>query len=58
MSQSAYARLAVFALHRVILLDFIKRAALTDALTGIDNRRVFDAIFEKYMALQKSITNP
>lgn len=57
-SLSAYARLAAFALHRVRLLDFMKRAALTDALTGIYNRRVFDAILEKYMALAKRYNEP
>ncbi|MCF6149837.1 MAG: diguanylate cyclase [Candidatus Kuenenia sp.] len=43
--------LASSALYRVRLLEYSKHAAITDALTGIYNRRFFDEMLEKQIAL-------
>ncbi|MBM4055266.1 MAG: sensor domain-containing diguanylate cyclase [Planctomycetes bacterium] len=43
--------LASSALYRVRLLEYSKHAAITDALTGIYNRRFFDEMLGKQIAL-------
>lgn len=48
-----YIGLAMSALQRIRLMDFAKRTAITDALTGIYNRRFFDEMLKKQLALTK-----
>lgn len=50
---SAYIGLTASALHRVRLMETTKRASITDALTGVYNRRFFDEMIEKHIALAK-----
>lgn len=50
---STYVGMAASALHRVQLMDLTRHAAITDALTGAYNRRFFDEILEKQMALAR-----
>lgn len=50
-----YAGLASSALYRVRLMEFTKHAAITDALTDVYNRRFFEDMFEKQLALTISI---
>lgn len=53
-----YRGLASAALSRVRLMEFTKHAAITDALTGVYNRRFFDDMFEKQLALAKRSNEP
>lgn len=50
--------LASSALYRVRLLEYSKHAAITDALTGIYNRRFFDDMLEKQIALSSRNKEP
>ena len=43
---------------QVRLMEFTKHAAITDALTGVYNRRFFDDMFEKQLALAKRSNEP
>lgn len=52
-SLTAYVGMAASALHRVRLLRVTRNAAITDALTGIYNRRFFDEMLEKQITLAK-----
>ena len=53
-----YAGLASSALYRVRLMEFTKHAAITDVLTGAYNRRFFEDMFEKQLALAKRSNEP
>ncbi len=53
-----YAGLASSALYRVRLMEFTKHAAITDALTGAYNRRFFEDMFERQLALAKRSNEP
>src|SRR3989339_904664 len=55
---SAYMGLVSNALHRVRLTSITKLAAITDALTGVYNRRYFDGTLEKLVALAKRYNEP
>ena len=55
---STYAGLAASALHRIRLMEMTKHASVTDALTGIYNRRFFNEIIEKQLALAKRHNEP
>lgn len=55
---STYAGLASSALHRIRLMEMTKRASVTDVLTGIYNRRFFNEILEKQLALAKRHNEP
>ncbi|MEK7297106.1 MAG: diguanylate cyclase, partial [Planctomycetota bacterium] len=55
---STYAGLASSALHRIRLLEMTKHASVTDSLTGIYNRRFFNEIMEKQLALAKRHNEP
>ncbi len=48
-----YTELTASALQRVRLMDATRRAAITDALTGVYNRRFFDEMLKKQIALAK-----
>jgi diguanylate cyclase (GGDEF)-like protein len=48
---NAYVGIAASALHRVRLLSITRNAAVTDALTGIYNRRFFDEMLLKQITL-------
>jgi len=50
---ATYVGLAMSALQRIRLMNFAKRTAITDALTGIYNRRFFDEMLKKQLALTK-----
>lgn len=50
---STYVGMAASALHRVQLMGLTRRAAVTDALTGAYNRRFFDEMLEKQLALAR-----
>ena len=55
---SAYIGLMANAIHRVRLTNITKLAAITDALTGVYNRRYFDDMLEKFTALTKRYNEP
>ena len=55
---STYVGMAAAALHRVQLMDITRRAAVTDALTGVYNRRFFDEMLEKQLALARRHNEP
>ena len=55
---STYAGLASSALHRIRLMEMTKHASVTDVLTGIYNRRFFNEILEKQLALAKRRNEP
>jgi diguanylate cyclase (GGDEF)-like protein/PAS domain S-box-containing protein len=55
---STYVGMAAAALHRVQLMDITRRAAVTDSLTGVYNRRFFDEMLEKQMALARRHNEP
>ncbi len=55
---STYGGLASSALHRIQLMEMAKHASVTDALTGIYNRRFFNEIVEKQLALAKRRSEP
>ncbi|HJW86787.1 MAG TPA: GGDEF domain-containing protein, partial [Candidatus Brocadiaceae bacterium] len=55
---STYAGLASSALHRIRLMEMAKHTSVTDALTGIYNRRFFNEIIEKQLALAKRRNEP
>jgi len=55
---STYTGLASSALYRVRLMEFTKRTSITDALTGLYNRRFFDEMIEKQVALAKRHNEP
>jgi len=55
---STYAGLASSALHRIRLMETTKHASVTDVLTGIYNRRFFNEIMEKQLALAKRHNEP
>ncbi|MBI2470172.1 MAG: diguanylate cyclase [Planctomycetes bacterium] len=55
---STYAGLTANAIHRVRLTGITKLAAITDALTGVYNRRYFDDMLEKLVALTKRYNEP
>lgn len=55
---STYIGLASSALYRVRLMEFTKRTSITDVLTGIYNRRFFDEMIEKQIALAKRHNEP
>lgn len=48
-----YVGLTASALQRVRLIDLTRRAAITDSLTGAYNRRFFDEMLKKQIALAK-----
>lgn len=50
---STYVGLTASALHRVRLMETTKQTSVTDALTGVYNRRFFDEMIEKQIALAK-----
>ncbi|MCF6148262.1 MAG: diguanylate cyclase [Candidatus Kuenenia sp.] len=50
---ATYVGLAMSALQRIRLMNFAKRTAITDALTGVYNRRFFDEMLKKQLALTK-----
>ncbi len=50
---STYIGLTASALHRVRLMETTKQTSVTDALTGVYNRRFFDEMIEKQIALAK-----
>ncbi|MEK6738409.1 MAG: diguanylate cyclase, partial [Planctomycetota bacterium] len=55
---STYAGLASSALHRIRLMEMTRHASVTDVLTGIYNRRFFNEILEKQLALAKRHNEP
>ncbi len=55
---STYVGLASSALHRIRLMEMTKHASVTDVLTGIYNRRFFNEILEKQLALAKRRNEP
>lgn len=55
-TMKSHAGLVAVALQRVRLMDTTKHAAVTDTLTGIYNRRFFDEILEKQIALSKRLS--
>ncbi|MEK7359382.1 MAG: diguanylate cyclase, partial [Planctomycetota bacterium] len=55
---STYAGLASSALHRIRLMEMARHASVTDVLTGIYNRRFFNEILEKQLALAKRHNEP
>ena len=50
---TTYVGIASSAIYRVRLIEINKRASITDALTGIYNRRFFDEMLGKQIALCK-----
>ncbi|MBI2471160.1 MAG: diguanylate cyclase [Planctomycetes bacterium] len=55
---SAYVGIASSAIYRVRLIENKKQASITDALTGIYNRRFFDEMLGKQIALAKRGNEP
>ncbi len=55
---STYTGLAGSALHRIRLMNSARWASITDALTGAYNRRFFDEMMKKQMALAKRHHEP
>lgn len=53
-----YVGLTASALQRVRLIDLTRRAAITDSLTGAYNRRFFDEMLKKQIALAKRRSEP
>lgn len=53
-----YVGLTASALQRVRLIDITRRAAITDSLTGAYNRRFFDEMLKKQIALAKRRNEP
>lgn len=53
-----YVGLTASALQRVRLIDLTRRAAITDSLTGAYNRRFFDEMLKKQIALAKRRNEP
>jgi diguanylate cyclase (GGDEF)-like protein/PAS domain S-box-containing protein len=55
---TAYVGIASSAIYRVRLVEINKRASITDALTDIYNRRFFDEMLGKQIALAKRSNEP
>ncbi|MDO8141075.1 MAG: diguanylate cyclase [Candidatus Brocadiales bacterium] len=55
---TAYVGIVSSAIYRVRLIEVNKQASITDALTGIHNRRFFDEMVRKQIALAKRDNEP
>ena len=55
---STYVGLVASAVHGVRLMDMTRRAAVTDGLTGVYNRRFFDEMLEKQILLARRNKKP